>query len=210
MRKAPHKAYSWPTGQGAASLAAHVNPRLVDHRRGATNSRNATLPVMRRKPLNACHSLRTKGHSRNVGAPRAREKGPNQMVETTSTNDLRVQRFHPAPNAAARLACFSYAGGAASFYFPTSQALSPTVEVLAIQYPGRHDRHAEPALTDISALADGITDALSAWTDRPLAFFGHSMGWLVAYEVAQRLIGARCHVVRPDRFERSCAPSLAQ
>ena len=109
------------------------------------------------------------------------------MIEATNTNDLWVQRFHPAPGAAARLACFPYAGGSASFYFPTSQALSPTVEVLAIQYPGRQDRHTEPALTDISALADGIADSLNAWTDRPLALFGHSMGSLVAYVVAKRL-----------------------
>ncbi|GAA3918383.1 alpha/beta fold hydrolase [Streptomyces lacrimifluminis] len=109
------------------------------------------------------------------------------MIEMTNNNDHWIQRYHPAPDAEARLACFPYAGGSASFYFPTSQALSPSVEVLAIQYPGRQDRHAEPALTNIEALADGIADALNKWTDRPLAFFGHSMGSLVAYEVARRL-----------------------
>jgi pyochelin biosynthetic protein PchC len=109
------------------------------------------------------------------------------MTDTVNTDDLWIERFHPSPSAETRLVCFPYAGGSASFYFPMSQALSPTVDVLAVQYPGRQDRYSEPALTDLSALADGIASALGDWTDRPLSFFGHSMGSLVAFEVASLL-----------------------
>ncbi|MGW9434104.1 thioesterase II family protein, partial [Streptomyces decoyicus] len=55
------------------------------------------------------------------------------------------------------------------------------------QYPGRQDRRKEPAIDDIGLLADRIAEALEAWSDRPLTFFGHSMGALVAFEVARRL-----------------------
>ncbi|MGW6445260.1 thioesterase II family protein [Lentzea sp. NPDC055074] len=106
-----------------------------------------------------------------------------------SDADLWVRRYHPAPEAAVRLVCLPHAGGSASFYFPFSAALSPSVEVLSIQYPGRQDRRGEPLAGSISELADGVTEALAGWTDKPLALFGHSMGALVGYEVARRIPG---------------------
>ena len=98
-----------------------------------------------------------------------------------------IRRFHPAPEAATCLVCFPHAGGSASFYYPVSKALSPGLDVLAIQYPGRQDRRHEPAIEDIETLAELITAELRPLTDRPLAFFGHSMGAVLAFEVARRL-----------------------
>ncbi|MGW0818707.1 thioesterase II family protein [Streptomyces viridiviolaceus] len=108
-----------------------------------------------------------------------------RAAETTTSAWIR--RFHPAPAAAARLVCFPHAGGAASFYFPVSRALSPDVEVLALQYPGRQDRRTEPCVEDLGILADLITGELGTWCDKPLALFGHSMGATLAFEVARRL-----------------------
>lgn len=98
-----------------------------------------------------------------------------------------IRRFHPASAGAVRLACFPHAGGSASFFFPVSQALQPSVEVLAVQYPGRQDRRREPCVTDLGTLADLAYEALRDWADRPIALFGHSMGAIVAFEVARRL-----------------------
>jgi surfactin synthase thioesterase subunit len=98
-----------------------------------------------------------------------------------------IRRFHPAPAAAARLVCFPHAGGAASYFHPVSAALSPAVEVLAVQYPGRQDRHAEPLVDDLFVLADRLADVLAEEARGPLAFFGHSMGASLAFEVARRL-----------------------
>lgn len=95
--------------------------------------------------------------------------------------------FHPAPRSRARLVCFPHAGGSASFYFPVSRALTGLVEVLAVQYPGRQDRLAEPPLTAIGDLADEIAPAIHGLAGGPLALFGHSMGAVVAFEVALRL-----------------------
>ncbi|WP_330301266.1 thioesterase II family protein [Streptomyces sp. NBC_00503] len=95
--------------------------------------------------------------------------------------------FSPAPDASVRLICLPHAGGSASFYFPVAKALSPAVEVLAVQYPGRQDRRLEPLVEDIHTLADRITGALSAYRDKPLALFGHSMGAIIGFEIAQRL-----------------------
>ncbi|MGW1514786.1 thioesterase II family protein [Streptomyces sp. NPDC002394] len=99
-----------------------------------------------------------------------------------------LRRFHPRPDAPVQLVCLPHAGGSASFYFPFSQALSGSAEVLGVQYPGRQERHNEPGLTDLHALADRITEAVAEEADdRPLALFGHSMGAMLAFEVAGRL-----------------------
>src|SRR2546421_8574549 len=101
-------------------------------------------------------------------------------------HELWLRRFHPAPGARARLVCLPHAGGSASYYPPLSAALSPTMEALAVQYPGRQDRRAEPLVDDLLVLADRLTDVL-ADEPGPLALFGHSMGAVLAFEVARRL-----------------------
>lgn len=101
-----------------------------------------------------------------------------------------IRRFHPAPGAGARLVCFPHAGGSASFYFPVSRALSPGLDVLAVQYPGRQDRRTEPCVDDLRRLADLAAEELLPWADRPLALFGHSLGATLAFEVALRLEAA--------------------
>ncbi|NGO68314.1 thioesterase II family protein [Streptomyces boncukensis] len=100
---------------------------------------------------------------------------------------LWIRRYHPAPDSAIRLLCLPHAGGSASFYFPVSRSLSPTVETLAVQYPGRQDRRSEPNIDDLPTLARGILGALDGWLDKPLALFGHSMGATVGFELARML-----------------------
>lgn len=108
----------------------------------------------------------------------------------TIDRDQWIRRYHQAPDSSVQLVCFPHAGGSASFYFPVSAALWPAVEVLAVQYPGRQDRRAEPNISSIPKLADKIFAAVRPLAERPLAFFGHSMGAVLAYEVALRLEAA--------------------
>ncbi|GIJ26727.1 thioesterase [Micromonospora qiuiae] len=109
------------------------------------------------------------------------------MKTDAGTHEDWVRRFHSAVPDATRLVCFPHAGGSASFYTPFSAKVSPALEVFAIQYPGRQDRRLERRMEDIRELADNIFWAMRTMTDRPLAFFGHSMGAILAYEVARRL-----------------------
>ncbi|MGW7004369.1 thioesterase II family protein [Streptomyces sp. NPDC054933] len=108
------------------------------------------------------------------------------MPATHTASNPWIRRFHPNPDAGARLVCFPHAGGSASFYFPVSQALADRVDVLCLQYPGRQDRRREACIDDMGRLADEVAEVLRPWLDRPVAFFGHSMGALLAFEVALR------------------------
>lgn len=109
------------------------------------------------------------------------------VTVSTQADDLWIHRYHPAAETTTRLICFPHAGGSASSYFALSQSLAPRIEVLAVQYPGRQDRHREKCIEDIPDLADQVFAALIGWIDRPAALFGHSMGATVAFEVGRRL-----------------------
>ncbi|MCX4669941.1 alpha/beta fold hydrolase [Streptomyces sp. NBC_01381] len=98
-----------------------------------------------------------------------------------------IRRYRPAPNARARLLCLPHAGGSAPFYLPFARSIGPEVEVLAVQYPGRHDRFDEPGVDSIGGLADALLAEALPYGDRPLAIFGHSMGAMIAFELALRL-----------------------
>jgi surfactin synthase thioesterase subunit len=101
--------------------------------------------------------------------------------------DLWIRRFFPSAQADHQLVCLPHAGGSAPFYRSVAQALSPRVEVLAVQYPGRQDRRHEPMMATIDELADAVATAVRGALDRPFAIFGHSMGATLAFEVGVRL-----------------------
>ncbi|CAL9327161.1 thioesterase II family protein [Streptomyces sp. SudanB182_2057] len=98
-----------------------------------------------------------------------------------------LRTFAPRPEATAQLVCFPYAGGAASAFRDWVTLLPPSVELIAVQYPGRQDRIADPPLPALVALADHIAAEITPRLRRPTAFFGHSMGATVAFETARRL-----------------------
>jgi len=101
---------------------------------------------------------------------------------------LRFRTPAPRPDAAARLFCFPHAGGTAAVYAPWARTLGDwPIEVAAAQLPGRDDPSRDPPCDDLDALVERIATAIAPLTDRPFAFFGHSFGALVAFELARRL-----------------------
>jgi medium-chain acyl-[acyl-carrier-protein] hydrolase len=90
-------------------------------------------------------------------------------------------------NARLRLFCFPYAGGGATIFSPWARSLPPEVEVVAIQPPGREARIAEKPYSDMAQLVEAMHAQVLPHLDRPFAFYGHSNGGLMAFELARTL-----------------------
>jgi medium-chain acyl-[acyl-carrier-protein] hydrolase len=93
----------------------------------------------------------------------------------------------PRPAARLRLVCLPWAGGGASGYRDWPAHLPDDVEVVAVQLPGRESRLVEPPVSSMELLVARLAAGLVGQLDRPFALFGHSMGALIAFELAGRL-----------------------
>ena len=117
---------------------------------------------------------------------------------------LWIRTFVPTPQAPLRLFCFSYVGGTASVFRGWPQHFGPLAEVCAVQLPGRENRLREQPFTDLYALAERVaTEVAPRLREKPFAFFGHSMGALLAFEVTREL--RRRALPRPERLFVSAA-----
>lgn len=88
------------------------------------------------------------------------------------------------PDAALRLYAFPHSGGSPGEFVRWADAL-PDVEVFGVQLPGHGSRIAEEPLTSMAEVVSAIVDNVAFGP--PFAFFGHSLGALVAHEVALEL-----------------------
>lgn len=86
-----------------------------------------------------------------------------------------------------RLVCLPFAGGGASVYQALPGLLPPSIEVLAVQLPGREDRSRENPPGNLSALVAACAVALRPYLNVPYALYGHCAGALLAYEVAHEV-----------------------
>lgn len=93
----------------------------------------------------------------------------------------------PKPQATLRLFCFPYAGGNAQTFRNWSNQLPDTIEVCPAELPGHGRRMKEPPHSDLKALLEEIVAVIPHYFDKPFAFFGHSMGALIAFELTRLL-----------------------
>jgi medium-chain acyl-[acyl-carrier-protein] hydrolase len=95
----------------------------------------------------------------------------------------------PKPNLQAhlRLFCFPYAGGSSFIFRTWANSLPLTIEVCPIELPGRGMRMKLAPFHRMEPLVNAIAPALQPYLDKPFAFFGHSMGGLIGFEVARLL-----------------------
>lgn len=87
-----------------------------------------------------------------------------------------------------RLYCFPYSGGNAAAFVPWQREIDPAIELCAVQLPGRGARFRESPCTSFKALIHALGDALlerQRQAPLPYAFFGHSLGALIAFELAR-------------------------
>ncbi|MFD0313334.1 thioesterase II family protein [Streptomyces flavalbus] len=103
-------------------------------------------------------------------------------------NDPWFGPWRPREDAAYRLFCLPYAGGAAAAYRQW-HALAPAhIQVCPLELPGRGGRIADPPISRLRPLVDALAGAVGPFLDRPFAVFGHSMGGLLAFELTRALV----------------------
>lgn len=107
--------------------------------------------------------------------------------------------FHrPQSHASIRLFCLPYSGAGASIFSAWPSILPAFIEVIPIELPGRGSRMAEPPYTHLEPLVHDLAESLLPFLDKPFAFFGHSLGALVSFELSRCLRGQ--HGIQPARL----------
>ncbi|WP_306361339.1 thioesterase II family protein [Nocardia sp. CC227C] len=106
--------------------------------------------------------------------------------------------YPPVGNAPMTLYCLPHAGSGASTYLPWRERLRADLEVVPLQPPGRETRAHERPHVHVDPLVDELLTAVGERWRTPFALFGHSMGALVAFELAHRLI--ETDRPRPERL----------
>ena len=130
--------------------------------------------------------LETLGYGATAGAAATSEpRDPTIGVDDHSSSWFVQRPTHR--DAKVRLFCFPYAGGGAGVYHHWPAAFPASIDVLAVALPGRGLRVDEGNLESIAQAADAIIPEILPLLDRPFALFGHCMGAILMYEVAQRL-----------------------
>jgi medium-chain acyl-[acyl-carrier-protein] hydrolase len=102
-------------------------------------------------------------------------------VTVTDRWVLRLRGAGTSPRV--RLICIPYAGGSPEVFRPWSADLAPDVELLTLQLPGRGVRLREPLYEHWKPLLDDTFAALEPYLGEPHAFYGHSFGGRLAYEL---------------------------
>jgi medium-chain acyl-[acyl-carrier-protein] hydrolase len=125
------------------------------------------------------------------------------MQSTTSVNTTSMRsptpwlpKFKPRADSRLRLFCFPYAGGTTLTYRNWEANLPASVEVVPVELPGRGSRLSEPFTPDLVEMAKAIAHMLLPHLDKPFAFFGHSMGATLSFELAREL--RRAHGREPS------------
>jgi medium-chain acyl-[acyl-carrier-protein] hydrolase len=86
-----------------------------------------------------------------------------------------------------RLFCLPCAGGGAAAFRAWRADLPASIDLCPIRLPGREGRLHEHPYTAMEPLIAAMADALEPHLDTPYALFGHSMGALIAFELAREL-----------------------
>jgi medium-chain acyl-[acyl-carrier-protein] hydrolase len=108
------------------------------------------------------------------------------MHDNTEANPWLVC-YEPNPEARLRLFCFSYAGGGASTFYGWAKQLPLDIETIGIQMPGLETRIMETPITSVSSVVHELVPSIYRTLDRPFAFFGHSLGALISFELTRDL-----------------------
>ncbi len=110
-----------------------------------------------------------------------------------------------AEDAAVNLLCFPYAGGSAAYFSPLKAEIDSRINLCPVLYPGRERNAGIPNFDTLEACAKAFVTENPQLFQKPVAFFGHCTGSLVAYEAA--IAAQKQYGVNPVLFFASSAPA---
>ena len=114
----------------------------------------------------------------------------------------------PVEKRALQLFCFPYAGGSAQVFRHWQQHFSSDVSLWLAHLPGRDKRFAQPPFKSLKELVEVLADAIVPMLWEDYAFWGHSMGALISFELAREL-RRRKHALPGAMFVGGCrAPQV--
>jgi medium-chain acyl-[acyl-carrier-protein] hydrolase len=112
---------------------------------------------------------------------------PGSFDPETRSRSHWVIVFNPQPRPRMRLVCFPYAGGDANIFRDWAVATPAGVEVIGVQYPGRGCNDYLPSISNCDEMVSQLRAELAPFLGIEFAFFGHSNGALISFEVARSL-----------------------
>lgn len=127
------------------------------------------------------------------------------MVDVSSKWFVRPQ---VKPEAKSRLFFFPYAGGAPAVFTKWCADLPSHIEGIVVHYPGRGSRFNEPTIKDMPRMVADLAQNIQPLLDKPFAFFGHSMGAWIAFELARHLRTQHLQTPRQLFISACGAPQL--
>ncbi|KQN69156.1 hypothetical protein ASF04_16560 [Duganella sp. Leaf61] len=108
-------------------------------------------------------------------------------------------KLQHTPKARIRVFFFHYAGGGASIFRGWERHFSREVDVFAVQSPGRENRYSAPPIASLERKVALLHEEIAPYLDLPCIFVGHSMGAMLAFELARAIeaggIDRPAHVV---------------
>jgi len=107
----------------------------------------------------------------------------NSSSQTQAAPTPWLVRRKPSAEPRIRLFCFPHAGSGSLPYFKWPELLPRDIDVCAVQLPGRENRRQEPALSNLQPLTAKLVEVLTPYLQGEFAFFGHSFGALLSFEL---------------------------
>jgi malonyl CoA-acyl carrier protein transacylase len=132
----------------------------------------------------------------------------NLVAETASSNQQWFRFAKRSSMAQFRLFCFPHAGAGGAIFDSWAEKFPSNIEICAIQLPGRQNRIKESPFNRLKPLVETLTPLLEPYLDLPFAFFGHSMGSLVSFEIARELRRKNWSVPELLFVSSHCAPQI--
>lgn len=106
---------------------------------------------------------------------------------------MRLITLRRSEGATLRLVALHHAGGGSNSFARWRAADLPGTEVIAAELPGRGSQLAHPPFTDWRSAVSALDGVMSELVPMPTIVFGHSMGALLAFELARSEGAVRRH-----------------